>query len=100
MLYEVTVYEIGGEDYMTRVRAENARDAQEKGLAKLFGSRSFWKRDPGIQYGNYGQVFRPMEALGYKGDFNATSRTKRAQLTVVRVSTGTDESTLPAGANW
>lgn len=85
-LYTVTITEVGanGAVHTTRVRVQGTEEALARALQKLWGKGAIWQPDSGLQ--GYGQVFKSMAVLGYKGDHSYTSRTNRARLDIERAS--------------
>lgn len=81
-MFTVTITEVGtrGKTYFTRVRSHTREKALDRALRKIWGVGTIWLPDSGLP--GYGQVFKSMAALGYKGDHGYSSRTNRARLTI------------------
>ena len=81
-LYTITITEVGtrGTIYTIRVKASAQDAALQKALHKRWGRGTIWQPDSGLR--GYGQVFKSMAALGYKGDHSYSSQTNRARLDI------------------
>jgi|GEM_PF-5134783 len=66
-VFSVKYNEIRGKTFETRVRAESARHALGKAVAKIFGEKCWFHHDSGIESRGsrfYGQVFKPARLGG------------------------------------